>query len=147
MKRSKLLRALVVLFAGATILTGNVAFGQRDAGAKIRGDYGTGPNGYARGRTQSTWQGGYRPTYRVMPRFVPEIQVPMTVPAPQVARAPTGRRAFSLEPGVEAQPTQRPQPAVRYYQPQPQWFGVPQGTRSNRTPSYMYQKTDPRRYH
>jgi hypothetical protein len=146
MKRSNILRALVVLFAGATMLAGNVAFGQRDAGSKIRGEFGTGFYGQNRARAQSTWRGGYQPSYRVMaPRIVPENQAPLT--APQVARAPTtGRRAFSLEPGVQAQSTQRPQPAVRYYEPQQRWYGVPRGNRSNRTPSYMLPKTDPRRF-
>ena len=147
MKRSTLTKASLALFAGATLLGGNVALAQRDAGSKVRGEFGTGFYGQNRARSQATWRGNYRPSYRMtVPRFVPERQLPLAAPASEVARTPTGRRAFSLEPGVGTQQNVRPAPAVRYYEPPQRWYSVPRGSRSNRIPSYMLPKTDPRRF-
>jgi hypothetical protein len=156
MKSFKLLSMLV---AGAVALSATAAFAQRDAGAKMRGEFGTG-FWSAPGLTRTY-------TYRV-PAYVAPAPivvraapaVPAAPAAPQVAQAPTARRAFSVEPGAAvtcpSAPTTTPAtaqraPAVRRsysYEPTyapyvaPQWMG----RRAAPQPTYLLPRTDPRKH-
>jgi len=132
--------AVAVIFG----LTASVASAQgyRDAGAKARGDYGTG-----------FYSGGYRSmsAYRATPMYaakapqvVQTMPVPMAAPAaPSIARAPTTTRSFSVEPGQEAAAGQ----VMRSYSNEPSSPAYIAPMRSNRggMPSYLLPRTDPRK--
>jgi hypothetical protein len=148
------LKKASVLLAVAVAMSATTAFAQRDAGAKMRGEFGTG-----------FWAPS-TPTYRWTPTYVaPAPVITTTAPAtqaPQVASAPTVRRSFSVEPSAGAPaaacvvpPSSVAQraPGVRRsfsYEPAPPAYyiappaGVTRG--GTRMPSYMLPKTDARRY-
>jgi hypothetical protein len=87
-----------------------VGLAQRDAGSKLRGEFGTGFSG-----PRSAVRRSYR-TYSVVP--APTIvRAPEAAPAPSAtAQAPTARRAFSYAPQVQAAaPQTYSAPAPRNY--------------------------------
>jgi hypothetical protein len=140
-------RVLKSILAMALIfgLSASVALAQgyRDAGAKARGDYGSGFHA-----------GGFRSmtAYRSTPMYIaPAPQVEQTMPAPMlapaapsVARAPTKTRSFSIEPGQEAPAPQ----AMRSYSNEPSSPAYIAPMRSNRSsmPTYLLPRTDPRKH-
>ena len=146
------LKKVSMLVAVAVAMSATTAFAQRDAGAKMRGEFGT--SFYARSA----------PTYRWTPRYVaPAPAITRTAPvtqAPQVAQVPTDCRSFSLEPSVAAPATgcvapsaavAQVGPTVRRsysYEPAPAYtYRAPAYRRGGvQTPSYMLPKTDPRKY-
>jgi hypothetical protein len=103
----------------------------RDAGSKMRGEFGVSPRRMARRA---------RPVYRApAPVIVAE-------PAPAVAQAPTDRRTYSYEPAPTT--AQRGTRTYRSYSYEPTYRYSPtfrSGARS-RGPSYLLPKTDPNRY-
>lgn len=138
--------AVVVALAAS----GASAQGFRDAGAKMRGEFGGTPR---------------RSTAAPMYRYSAPVVVQTPVAPPAVAQAPQQRRSYSVEPAPQPQaappcphhqaqappaPQQGAQTYRRYsvepgmaapaYVP---YYGAPRG---NRVPSYMLSKTDPRRY-
>jgi hypothetical protein len=147
------LKKVSLLLAIAVAMSATSAFAQRDAGAKARGEFGTGF--WARSA----------PTYRWTPTYM--VPVPVVIPtapatqAPQVASVPTDRRSFSVEPnaavpaggcvGPPAVATRTP-PSVRRsfsYEPAPSaYYVAPRAgrMRSSGMPSYMLPKTDSRKY-
>ena len=135
MSATKFLLAALVLVTG---FGSSEAFAQRDAGAKIRGEFGTGF--YSRSRS-STRSYRYAP-----PTYARSVAPSMVAPAtPEMAGAPTARRAFSYEPSVEpAAPAVSPSP--RYYESTPRYYSTPRSRRSSRIPTYFLPKTDPRRF-
>ena len=146
------LKLLSMSVAAVLALTATVAFAQRDAGAKMRGEFGTGFHNSGRSATVYS--------YRAAPVVV-WTPAPAVPAAPQVAQAPTARRAFSVEPNAAATataPCEVPHTAVvpqrstvrrsYSYEPTPAYsYGVPAYRRGGvQTPSYMLPKTDPRKY-
>jgi hypothetical protein len=148
------LKKVSMLVAVAVALAATTAFAQRDAGAKMSGQFGTGF--YARSATTYRWTPTYVAPAPVITRTAPVTQ------APQVAQVPMDRRSFSLEPSV-APPTMdcvAPAPAtavaqagptvrrVYSYEPAPAYtYRAPAYRRGGmQTPSYMLPKTDPRKY-
>jgi hypothetical protein len=139
------LKKVSMLVAVAVAMSATTAFAQRDAGAKMSGQFGTGF--WARSA----------PTYRWTARYV--APAPVTQ-APQVAQVPTERRSFSVEPNAAAPATRcgappvavaRVAPTVRRsysYEPAPAYtYRAPAYRRGGvQTPSYMLPKTDPRKY-
>jgi hypothetical protein len=148
------LKRISAFIAVAVAMSATTAFAQRDAGAKMSGQFGTGF--YTRSA----------PTYRWTPRYVaPAPVVTRTAPvtqAPQVAQAPTGRRSFSVDPNAAglvpncvapSATAARTAPAIRRsfsYEPTPQaYYAAPvyRGMRNAaRVPSYMLPKTDPGKF-
>jgi hypothetical protein len=135
-----LLAAVVVgLTAGAAL-----AQGYRDAGAKARGEFGTGfHSGGSRTMT----------AYRAMPTYIAP-QVVQTAPAPtiapRVAQTPTERRSFSAEPSQDqAAPMAPAAPAAPQvirsyrYEPTAPVYNAPVRSRRASTPSYLLPRTDP----
>ena len=137
--------ALVVGLNGGLTM----AQGFRDAGAKIRGEFGTGfystpsmPNGYNYSA----------PVYQSTPapQMVQSAPVVMPAPAaPQVAQTPTDRRSYSVEPSPSAAPQSAQQPTQvirRYsYEPAPVYRAPARQNRAS-MPSYLLPKADPHRY-
>jgi hypothetical protein len=150
----KSLKLLSMLVAGAIVLSATAAFAQRDAGAKMRSEFGTGF--WSTPRVTRTY------TYRVPSYVAPAPMVVRAAPAvpaaPQVAQAPTTRRAFSVEPGATVTCAPAPTPATaqrapavrRSYSYEPTYvpYAAPQwmGRRAAPQPTYLLPKTDPRRY-
>lgn len=102
-------RSLSVAAALALLLTASVSLADRDAGSKIRGEFGTGFNG----RTRSYASRSY--SYAA-----PSQTVVRAAPAPAaVAQAPAARRAFSYAPDAEAAAPQvsSAAPTRTYYAP------------------------------
>jgi hypothetical protein len=135
----------------AVAMSATAAFAQRDAGAKMSGQFGTGF--WARSS----------PTYRWAPSYVaPAPVITRTAPiteAPHVAA--TERRSFSVEPNVAAPTTNRVVPPMGIatratgvrrsfsYEPGPVYYAQPRavGPRSGAgMPGYMLPKTDARKY-
>src|SRR5262245_53221753 len=103
MKRPRF-RVATLLVVGAMLWASNSASAQCDAAWKIRGDFGM---GWPRGSVSATRRGR---SYRQAPQYVRAPQPTPTAPGqPQVTRAPTARRQFSLEPGNGAQAPARVQ--------------------------------------
>jgi hypothetical protein len=103
----------------------------RDAGSKMRGEFGVSPRRMARRS---------RPVYRApAPVIVAE-------PAPAVAQAPSERR-YSYEPAPRT--AQRGTRTYRSYSYEPGYetYRMPaRGRARSRGPSYLLPKTDPNRY-
>lgn len=126
-----LMRTSFLMFAVVGLMATAQAFGQggvRDAGSKMRGDYGGAPRAMARSRST------YRPS---APMVVRES-------APEVAQAPSGERRYSVEPAPQAAPcphthaapaapetAQRPAPTTRRYSYEPS----PEPSRVYRAPA------------
>jgi hypothetical protein len=147
-----------MLIAIAVAMSASTALAQRDAGAKARGEFGTG--------FWSTPSVTRTFTYRVPTYVAPAPTVVRTAPAvpaaPQVAQMPTDRRSFSVEPNAATAGSDCPippvmvtqRPSVRRsfsYEPTPQAnYAAPVygGMRRNvaRVPSYMLPKTDPGKF-
>jgi hypothetical protein len=148
------LKKASMLLAVAVAMSATTAFAQRDAGAKMSGQFGTGF--WARSSRTYRWTPNYVTPAPVITRMAPVTQ------APQVAAAPTDRRSFSVEPsagapapacvvppavvaqrvlGVRRSFSYEPAPAANYYVPR---AGVTRG--GSRMPSYMLPKTDARKY-
>ena len=150
------LNFLLMLVAGAMALSATAAFAQRDAGAKARGEFGTGF--WSTPHMTRTYTYGVR-TY-VAPAPTVVRSAPAVPAAPQVAQAPTARRAFSVEPGAAmtcapapapASATAQRAPAVRRsysYEPTYVPNGAPRwmSRRAAPQPTYLLPKTDPRKY-
>lgn len=136
MSAPKFFVAALVLFVGVS----SEALAQRDAGAKIRGEFGTGFYSRPRSSTRSYRYQAPSYTQRVAPSAVIE-----TAP-PETAQAPTARRAFSYEPSAEPAAPAVIAPAPRYYETTPRYYSAPRSRRSSRTPTYLLPKTDPRRF-
>jgi hypothetical protein len=155
----KWLKFLSMCVAGAVALSAITAFAQRDAGAKIRGEFGTGF--WSAPRMTQTYN------YQVPTYVAPAPTVVRTAPVvpaapsvPQVAQAPTARRAFSFDPGaaVTCVPAVTPAPATapptqavrRSYSYEPTYapYAAPRwmGRRAAPQPTYLLPKTDPRRF-
>jgi hypothetical protein len=148
------LKKASILLAVAVAMSATTAFAQRDAGAKMSGQFGTGF--WARSSPTYRWTPSYAAPAPVITRTAP------ATPAPQVAAAAMDRRSFSVEPsagapaaGCVVPPAAVAQraPGVRRsfsYEPAPAAFytvpraGVTRG--GSRMPSYMLPKTDARRY-
>jgi hypothetical protein len=139
----------IVVGALVVGLNGGLAMAQgfRDAGAKIRGEFGTGfystpttPNGYYRSAPVYQWTPA--------PQMVQPAPVMMPA-APQVAQIPGERRSYSVEPSTGAQPQSTQQPARivrRYsYEPAPVYRAPARQNRAS-MPSYLLPKADPHRY-
>lgn len=125
------LRTFLMTSAVVGLMMTAQAFAQggiRDAGSKMRGDYG-GPS-RAMARTRST----YRPS---APMIVREA-------APEVAQAPSGKRRYSIDPAPQAAPcphghvtpiapetAERPAPTTRRFSYEP----GPEPTRVYRAPT------------
>ncbi|MCC9604389.1 hypothetical protein LOC68_00680 [Blastopirellula sp. JC732] len=151
MKKMFLMALLVALMAGLSTTT---AFAQRGAGAKLRGDFGHG-----------FWSRDAAPAYRSTMTFqatpmvdanrsfsyeptVPADNVQPAVPSTEVK--PTVRctdnadvtRRYSYEPGQSNAGVTR-----RYsYEPVPMVPSYSYRSVESSRPSYMYPKTDPRRF-
>ena len=123
-----LIRTSLLMFAVVGLMSTAQTFAQegvRDAGAKMRGDYGGAPRSMARARST------YRPS---APMVVRES-------TPEVAQAPSGERRYSVEPAPQAAPcphapaapetAQRPAPTTRRYSYEP----APEPSRVYRTPA------------
>jgi hypothetical protein len=139
MSRSKLITAGLLLALGVSSVP--VAWAQRDAAAKIRGDYGIRSNTPSRGRSRRYVYRYSAPTYLTAPRMVTPAPA-----SPEVAQAPTQRRAFSYAPSTEGQAAAGSAPAAQYYEPAPRYNSAPSVRRSSRTPAFLLPKTDPRRF-
>jgi hypothetical protein len=103
-------RSLCLTAALALVLSASAAFADRDAGSKIRGEFGTGFSG----RTRSY----YSPSYRTYAAPAPTVvRAAPAEPAPAaVAQSPTARRAFSYAPDAQATaPQASAAPAATYY--------------------------------
>jgi hypothetical protein len=148
------LKKASMLVAVALAMSATTAFAQRDAGAKAKGEFGTGF--WARSAPTYRWTATYVAPAPVITRTAPVTQ------APQVAMAPTDRRSFSVEPsagalaagcvvppavvaqrapGLRRSFSYEPAPAAYYTAPR---AGVTRG--GSRMPGYMLPKTDARRY-
>lgn len=141
MFRSMLVGAGLLLAVG--LVAAPAAFAQRDAGAKIRGEYGTRYSTPSRSRSVSAQSYQYS-----APLYVRSVGPSVVTRSPanaEVAQGPVQRRAFSMDPSVESESAVGMGPAARYYEPAPRSYSVPQ-RRSSRTPAYLLQKTDSRRY-
>ena len=88
------LKKVSALTAVAVAISAPTVFAQRDAGAKISGQFGTGF--YTRSAPMYRWTPSY-----VAPPPVLVGRAPVS-PAPQVAQVPTARRSFSVEPNSGA---------------------------------------------
>lgn len=137
----------VLLFA-AIAMTASTAMAQRDAGAKIRGEFGTGFHS-----SPSRVTGDYRgaTVYAApAPQIVQVAPMPAApAPAPQVAQAPSTRQSFSVEPSPAPSVIARPQVRRSYsYEPMAPVYRAPawSGGRTSRQPTYLLPKTDPRKY-
>jgi hypothetical protein len=147
------LKKVSVLIAVAVAMSATTAFAQRDAGAKMSGQFGTG------------FYAGSTPTYGWTPRYVaPTPAITRTAPLtqePQVAQVPTDRRSFSLEPSAvvpansgcvaPSAAVAQAGPTIRRsysYEPTPVYtYRAPAYRRGGaQTPSYLLPKTDPRKY-
>jgi len=155
----KSLKFLSMLVAGATVLSATAAFAQRDAGAKMRGEFGTGfwstPSVV---RTYTYRVPSYIAPAPIVVRAAPVVRA--TPAAPQVAQAPTPRRAFSVEPRAAVtcvpppaptQDTAQRVPAVRRsysYEPTYAPYAASQwiGRRTTPQPTYLLPKTDARKF-
>ena len=94
MKRLFVHRSLSVAAALALLLTASASFADRDAGSKIRGEFGTGFSG----RTRSYASRSYR-TYAAP---APVVAAPAPgAAAPEVAPSPAARHAFSSAPETQ----------------------------------------------
>jgi hypothetical protein len=123
-----------------------VAQGYRDAGAKARGEYGTGfhSSGF---RSMSSYRAA--PMYAApAPQVVQRMQAPIapmaTPAAPSVAQAPTTTRSFSVEPGQNAGAPR----VMRSYSNEPTSPVYRAPMRSNRsgTPTYLLPRSDSRKH-
>jgi hypothetical protein len=141
------LKLLSMAMAATIALTAAVASAQRDAGAKMRGEFGTG----FQNNTGAAWVYGYRaaPMYRtpapMVVRRVPSAIAPAAPAAPQLAQTPTERRAFSVEPNAIAVPPQGATVRRSFsYEPAPAYTsGAPTYRRGTaKTPSYLLLKTE-----
>lgn len=141
MFRSMLVRAGLLLAVGLVAVP--AAFAQRDAGAKIRGDYSTRYSTSARSRSMPAQS--YRYSAPFYFRSIGPSVVTRSPANAEVAQSPTQRRAFSMDPSVESESAVGTGPAVGYYEPAPRSYSSPQ-PRSSRIPAYLLQKTDPRKY-
>lgn len=142
MIRSKFVAAGVLLAVG--LVSVPAALAQRDAGSKIRGEFGTGFSGPTRSRSMTSRSYRYSaPSYA---RSVAPTVVAPVPASPEVAQGPTQRRAFSANPSLESAPAVQSGPTVRYYEPAPRSYSAPRTRRSSRTPTYFLPKTDPRRF-
>ena len=150
-------RKLSIIAAIASIFVASaVSAAQRDAGAKMRGEFGTGFD--RRPVARSTM--AYR-TYQA-----PAVAMPAPR-APLVAEAPQQARTFSYEPRTEVrapvqcqaqapavnervfsyEPVQPVAPAYRSYSYEPNYgTGTVQQERRSRIPSYALPKTDARKF-
>lgn len=137
-KRLMLMTAVVTLLASSAM-----AQGFRDAGAKMRGEFGGTPR-----------QSVAAPMYRYSAPVVVQRQ---TAP-PAVAQTPTQRRNYSYEPAQQAAPChpapsappqaqpQAPRRSYSYEPAAPTYRAPAPGPRRSAPPSYLLPKTDPRRY-
>ena len=148
------LKKASMLLAVAVAMSATTAFAQRDAGAKMSGQFGTGF--WARSSPTYRWTPSYVTPAPVIARTAPVTQ------APQVASTATDRRSFSVEPsaGVPAAGCVVPPAVVAQrapgerrsfsYEPAPAAFYTAPRARVMRIggimPSYMLPKTDARRY-
>jgi hypothetical protein len=151
----KSLKFSSTLVAVAVALTATVAFAQRDAGAKMQGDFGTGFWSTPR-MTRMYRVPSYVAPAPTVVRVAPGV--PAAPAGPQVAQAPSARRAYSLEPGAAVtcvpaptQATAQRTPAVRRsysYEPSFVPFTAPRwtGRRAAMQPTYLLPKTDPRKF-
>lgn len=108
MSLSKLLTAAVMLFA----VGASEAWAQRDAGAKIRGEYGTGFSSRARTSGRS---------YRYSGPVYTERLAPTGAAATTAAPDATARRAFSFAPETESAAPAVAAPPTRYDEPAPRY--------------------------
>jgi hypothetical protein len=126
-------------------LTASVASAQgyRDAGAKIRGEYGTGFHSGARSFV-NMYRGRANYYAAPAPQLV-QINAPMAATAaPSVARAPTTTRSFSVEPG---QGESAPQ-VIRSYSSEPMRpsYVAPMRSNRNEMPTYLLPRSDSRKH-
>lgn len=122
MSLSKLLTAAVMLVA---VVGASEAWAQRDAGAKIRGEYGTGFSSRARTSGRS---------YRYSGPVYTERQAPSATPDA------TARRAFSFAPETASPAPAVAAPLTRYDEPAPRYYSAPRQRRSSRVPTYLVAK-------
>jgi hypothetical protein len=108
-------RWLSVTAALALLLTASVSLADRDAGSKIRGEFGAGFNGRTRSYASRSYNRYSAPSQTVV-RAAPAPAAP--APA-AVAQAPSARRAFSYAPDAQAAAPQATSaaPTRTYYAP------------------------------
>jgi hypothetical protein len=138
------------LMLGAAVIVGltagaALAQGFRDAGAKARGEFGTGFHSGG-GRAMTTYRAMTR--YYVAPQVVQTAPAPMAAPvAPEIAQAPAERRSFSVEPRQRPAAPAAPRVIRRYsYQPAAPVYRAPARRGRSTVPTYLLPKTDPRKF-
>jgi hypothetical protein len=144
MTRSQLIAAFtLVLAALASFLPAAPAMAQRDAGAKIRGEFGGRSFAGGRSAARRSYGAYYRAPAATIVRRAPIYvrPAPVRTESPAVAQAPAQRRSFSYEPGTRAAPA--PQYRSYSYEPAPVYRAPATSRRSSALgPQRSYERAD-----